>query len=70
MTARTKTEPLAFLAGLLGIAVVQTPAASAVPAGTANAAESGPAVAVDGSLSQAGTNTNTDADAVAVKQSG
>jgi len=65
-----ETEPLAFLAGLLGIAVVQTPASSAVPAGTANAAESGPAVAVDGSLSQAGTNTNTDADAVAVKQSG
>lgn len=52
-----ESEPLAFLAGLLGITVVQTPAASAVPAGTANAAASNPDVAIDGSLPQANTNT-------------
>jgi flagellar hook-length control protein FliK len=61
-----EAEPLAFLAGLLGMAVVPTQAANGPPAGTANAAESSPELGIAGTQPHAGgANADLPADIVA-----
>lgn len=58
-----EAEPLAFLAGLLGMAVVPTQAANGAPAGTANAAESSPELSIAGNPQPQAGGANTEAPA-------